>query len=141
MPNSPIIIGLFAAVFLVCAFALAKGGSAERFGAMAILANVALAFVIQPLTPPELTPLMLLGLDGVTALAFLGLAIGYASVWLGAVMLLYALQFGLHGYYIVAERPRDRLHVVVNNLDFLAISIALAVGTLVAWRRRRRAAA
>jgi hypothetical protein len=140
MPNSPILIGLFAVIFLVCAFALGKGGAAERFGAVAILANIILAFVGDALVPPAYGSLLQLTLDGVTALAFLILALSYASLWLGVVMLLYAIQFGLHGYYQLAQRPKDSIHVVINNVDFVLVSVCLAVGALVAWRRRNAAA-
>jgi hypothetical protein len=53
-------------------------------------------------------------------------------------MLLYALQFALHAFYYVAERPRDSMHVILNNLDFFAVCVCLAAGTAVAWRRRLR---
>jgi hypothetical protein len=72
--------------------------------------------------------------------ALLVIAVRYASFWLGAVMLLYALQFALHAVYYVVERPRDSLHVILNNLDFFAVCVCLAAGTAVAWRRRLRLA-
>jgi hypothetical protein len=123
---------------VVCLFAMLKGGSAERGGAIVILANMLIGVVIEATGP---TQIEILSLDAFTAAALLIMALRYASFWLGAVMLLYALQFALHAYYFVLERPRDFLHVVLNNLDFFAVSLCLAAGTVVAWRRRRRAAA
>jgi hypothetical protein len=123
---------------VVCLFAMLKGGSAERGGAIVILANMLIGVVIEATGP---TQIEILSLDGLTAAALLIMALRYASFWLGAVMLLYALQFALHAYYFVLERPRDFLHAVLNNLDFFAVSLCLAAGTVVAWRRRRAAAA
>jgi hypothetical protein len=56
-------------------------------------------------------------------------------------MLLYALQFALHAFYSVTQRPRDLPHAVINNLDFFAVSLCLVIGTAVSSRRRRRALA
>jgi hypothetical protein len=139
MPNSPIIIGFLAFGFGACAFALLKGGRAERIGALIILANILIGLGGELLFPKSI----MLALDALTATAMLVVAVMYASPWLGMVMLLYAVQFGLHAFYFVMARPRDPFHVMVNNLDFLAILICLAAGTAIAWRRRatRRAAA
>ena len=61
-----------------------------------------------------------------------------ASLWLGGVMLLYALQFSSHAFYIVTERASDRLHAIINNLDFTGVVVCLVSGTIVAWRRRNQ---
>jgi hypothetical protein len=134
MPNSPIIVGLLAFSLTACVFALVKGGRAERLGAAVILANMLLAVVGEHFFPKSI----LLWLDAGTATAMLVIAVRYASPWLGGVMLLYAIQFGLHAFYFVAQRPRDTLHVTVNNVDFLAISLCLVIGTAMSWRERVR---
>ena len=56
-------------------------------------------------------------------------------------MLLYAAQFTLYAFYFVTERPIDRFHAIVNNLDFSGITWCLVIGTAVAWRRRVKLAA
>lgn len=138
MPNSPIIIALLAFSISACLFAFVKGGAAERIGAGVILANLTAMLLASGYFLTN--PVMGLVLDALTAVVLLGLAVIYASFWLGGVMLLYALQFTLHAYYFVAERPRDHWHVVVNNIDFFAVSLSLVIGTAVTWRRRVRAA-
>ena len=112
--------------------ALSKGGWAERIGAAIILANT-LAYVVNETRFHS--PIASLVIDALTALAFLGVALRYASFWQGAVMLLYAMQFGLHAYYFVLERPvRDTLlHAVVNNTIFFAILACLTSGMAARW--------
>jgi hypothetical protein len=119
---------------LICVFAFSKGGWAERIGAAVILANT-LAYIVNETTVHN--PLANLFIDALTAVAFLAVAVRYASFWQGAVMLLYAMQFSLHAFYFVLERPRDMLHVIVNDVVFFAILACLAAGTALAWRRRR----
>jgi hypothetical protein len=115
-------------------FALVKGGAPERIGAAIILANLVLTGANDILLHDQR---VLLAIDGLTAVALLPLTLRYASVWLGAVMLLYGLQFGLHAFYFVLERPKDTLHVWINNSNFFAISAALAAGTAMSLMRRR----
>lgn len=125
-------------VLFACLFAFAKGGVAERAGAAVILANLLGGMVNEAQLHDQLITLVI---DAVTALALLALAVRYASFWLGGVMLLYALQFGLDAYYLVLGQPRDDLHIMLNNIDFVAVSACLGTGTALAWRRRRRATA
>jgi vacuolar-type H+-ATPase subunit I/STV1 len=122
------------ALFLVaCLFAFLKGGAAERYGAAIILANL-ITYSINELSGQS--QIVSLAIDALTAVLLLAVAIRYASIWLGAVMLLYALQFGLHGYYFVLEKPRDIAHVIINNTLFCGICLALVLGTLSNWRGR-----
>jgi len=125
-------------ILLVCLMAFLKGSAPERFGAAIILADLVLGMVGESITRSQM---LVLVRDGLTALALLFIVLRYASWWLGAVMLLYALQFALQAYYFVLERPRDSLLVAINNADFLAVGLCLAAGTVVAWRHRRKAAA
>jgi hypothetical protein len=141
MPNSPIIIALIAFSVLSCAFAFFRGATPERIGAGVIFANLLLTLGGQMIVSKSIFSVAQLTLDAVTALALLVLAVRYASLWLGAVMMLYALQFALHAFYSVTLRPRDLLHTVINNVDFFAISLCLVIGTAVSWGRRTRALA
>ncbi|MBS0361064.1 MAG: hypothetical protein JSR98_06765 [Proteobacteria bacterium] len=123
---------------LACLFALWKGGRSERIGAAIIWANI-IAYVVNEtllwghLQAQQVTSLVI---DGVTAAALLAVALIFASFWLGAVMLFYALQFSLHAFYFVTERPRDTLHAILNNIIFFAVIFCLLAGALLAWRRR-----
>jgi hypothetical protein len=121
--------------FAACLFAFAKGGLAERIGAAVILANLFATMANEALYHNQIISL---AIDGLTALVLLVVAVLYASFWLGAVMLLYALQFALQAYYFVLERPRDNLHVVLNNTDWFAISLCLVAGTAMTWMSRER---
>lgn len=144
MPNSPIVIALTLLTLGICLFALWKGGQAERFGAGLILTNALLSTAGDLLFPHADLAILWLIADGLTAVGLLIIAVVYASFWLGGVMLLYAILFTLHSFYFVTGREVDVFHARVNNLDFLGISICLAIGTTIAWRRRiaaRKAAA
>ena len=118
---------------LMCVFALAKGGQAERIGAGIIIANLVAGIVNERWLHLDLVHL---GIAGVTALVLLAVAVRFASLWLGGVMLLYAMQFALIAYYLVLEQKRDFVYVVTNNVLFCTVTLCLAVGTALAWRRR-----
>ena len=143
MPTSAIAIGLTALTLGICLLALWKGGSAERMGAALILANALLGNAGSLFFPDSIPAVVWLIGDGLTAVGLLIVAVVYASFWLGGVMILYAALFTLHSFYFVTSRPIDLFHARANNLDFLGISICLAIGTIISWRRRiksRRAA-
>ena len=123
---------------LICLFAFLKGGTPERIGAVVVIANTLAYMVSETLLHNQIVNLTV---DGLTALVLLAVAVRYASFWQGAVMLLYAMQFGLHAFYFVLERPRDNFHVIVNNGIFFAVCTCLATGTAIAWRRRQTATA
>jgi hypothetical protein len=125
-------------ILLVCLLAFVKGGTAERIGAAIILADLIIGMVAERFSQNQIFVLLR---DGLTAVALLVIVLRYASWWLGGVMLLYALQFALQAYYFVLERPRDDVLVIVNNADFLAVSLCLGAGTVAAWLRRRASTA
>jgi hypothetical protein len=141
MPTSPIVLGLIALTLGVSLFALWKGGAAERAGGAVVGANLMLSIISALVLPDGIQTIARLTLDGLTALCLLVIAVRYASFWLGGVMLLYAAQFSLHAFYIVTSRPIDLLHIRINNVNFLAVSVCLAVGTAVAWWQRAKVAA
>ncbi|WP_334164527.1 hypothetical protein [Phenylobacterium sp.] len=126
-------------VAATCVFGLVKGGAPERFAAGLILANLLVGVLNGWVIDHQ--PLLSLVNNGLTALLLLPLTVYYASFWLGGVMLLYGLLFTLHAYYTVVARPYDELFANLNNLNFFAVSLCLLSGTVIAWRRRRRAAA
>src|SRR5947209_3585595 len=91
-----ILVGILVGVFLL---ALWKGDAPERIGAGVNMAAGLLATGLQYVLSPEAQPVILLLVDGALAAGFLFLALRYASLWLGAALLLQAVQFSLHAYY------------------------------------------
>jgi len=124
----------------VLAFAWFKGGLPERYGASLKVVTSAAALGAHHLLKQDSISVALLTLDGLLAVGFLALAIRYASLWIGAAMLLQAGQFSLHAWYLVGEMPRDRFYAIANNLVTIGILLCILVGTTIAWTRRRRAA-
>ncbi len=120
-------------------FALWKGGRAERTAAAIVIANALLGEAIHWLLPASESVIRLLN-DGLTALALLAVTLRYGALWMGGVMLFFAAQFSLHSYYLVTNHPMDRLHALINNIDWSAITWCLIIGTAVAWRGRERRA-
>jgi len=51
-------------------------------------------------------------------------------------MLLQAVQFTLHAWYMLGEKKPDFFHGVVNNAVTMGILLCIAFGTATAWRRR-----
>src|SRR6185436_7495479 len=135
MPGALIVLLLYLWTFLACAFAVWKGGPAERLGAGVIFLATAAPPALRAIAPVDLTA------DGLVGVAFLVLTLRYGSVWLGVTMLLFAAQFALHSFYAVTERPADLLHAEINNAVFLGVSLSLTAGAALAWRRQRRLAA
>lgn len=134
----PLISSLMAFCLLTCVFAFWKGGLAERLAAAVIVASIVAGCLSWAFFESQVVDL---AIDGISALALLVVVLRFASPWLGAAMLVYAIQFGLDAYYLVLERPsaNDKFHIAVNNADTLAISLCLAAGTILALRRRARA--
>jgi len=125
---------------LVCGLAWAKGSAAERLGSVIVLAGSIAAALIQILLRAQAEALALLLLEGLYSLAFLMLALRYASPWLGGAMLLQALQFGLHAFYIVAERRHDMTYGLVNNLNSIGVLFCILFGIFATVRRKAHAA-
>jgi hypothetical protein len=122
----------------VCAYALWKGGPAERMGSIVIIVLSVTERFMHAL-PQGWWPIVALCGDALTALGLLVVAVRFASLWLGAVMLLYAAQFTLHSFYLVTGRNSDTpLHIVISDINFAAILFCLTAGTTLAWRSRIR---
>ncbi|OHB34107.1 MAG: hypothetical protein A2882_03095 [Phenylobacterium sp. RIFCSPHIGHO2_01_FULL_70_10] len=132
---------LWVLLLAVCAFAFSRGGEPERWGAGLILAITVASALGDALLPQGIFLVARLLAEGALALGFLFVAIRYASLWLGGVMLLQAVQFSLQAYYFVTHRAHDATYVVINNIDFFGILACLTAGTLASSRRRRAFAA
>src|SRR4029453_5037705 len=105
MPTSLIVQFFSVLGVLICGLALWKGSIAERIGAAIISADMVLWMGGSSFLPRAYEKLIVLMADAVTALGLLAVALRYTSPWLGGAMLLYAVQFTLHSYYLVTERP------------------------------------
>jgi hypothetical protein len=129
------LVGVLFGVFL---FAMWKGDLPERIGAAVNLGAGLIATGFQFVLDPDAQSIALLAVDAALAASFLFLALRYASLWLGAALLLQAVQFSLHAYYLVVGAHHDWNYKVINNLDTSGINLAILVGTALAWRRRVR---
>ena len=130
----------WSATLLVCAFAWLKGSAAERWGSAIVLIGSIVAALIQISLRGQPEALALLLSEGLYSLAFLMLALRYTSPWLGGAMLLQAMQFGLHAYYIVAERRHDLTYGLVNNFNTIGVLLCILFGIFASARRKSRAA-
>ncbi len=122
------------AIVLVTAFAWLRGGWPEKIGSLANLVATVLLLVLIRTVGLSSIGSGLLVIDGVLGLVFLGLAVRFTSLWLGAAMLLQAAQFSLHAYYLVVGREVDLLFAAVNNIVSWGVLLAILIGTLVTWR-------
>lgn len=139
MPESlPTQIGWLATLG-VLALAWLKGGPPERYGATLKVATSLIALGVHHLLNQDSISGALLTADGLLAVGFLALAIRYASLWLGAAMLLQAGQFSLHAWYLVNGLERNYVYAVTNNLVTVGILVCILVGTLISWWRRAKA--
>jgi len=136
MTLSFLLTSIFCVAGLV--FAAWKGSAAERIAAGIVTANLILGVISYWLLPDFVGTIRFFN-DGLAAVALLGVTIVYGALWMGGVMLFYAAQFSLHAYYFVTDRAdADRLHAIINNVDFSGIVWCLIIGTAVAWRRRAK---
>ncbi|SFK53192.1 hypothetical protein [Caulobacter sp. UNC279MFTsu5.1] len=117
------------------------GGRVERQVALLVVV-MSLAITLIGLIPDKTIqkPSYFL-VDGLFGAGLLVMAMRYTTAWLGVAVLLQAAQFSLHAYYLVAGKLYDTFYAMVNNLVSLGVLLCLAVGCLLAWRKRRRVAA
>ena len=133
-----IVLVMDVAIVVAAALAWVKGGPPERIGGAINLIAAGLAFAVHLVAGAELQSTLLLVVDGILALGFLGLAIRYAALWIGGTMLLQGGQFALHAYYIVSHRGYDRTYAIVNNGVSWGIVGCIVAGALAAWWRNSR---
>lgn len=128
---------IWIAIFALSALAWVKGGRPERLGALAVILGALAVLATHAAAPTAAQPMILLVIDGGLAAAFLLLAMQFVSPWLGVAMLLQAIQFSLHAYYLVVEKAHDNLYKMVNNINTVGVMLCILAGTLLAWRQRR----
>ena len=128
----------WAATLVVCGLAWTRGSPAERWGSVIVLIGSIVSIPIQFLLPEPSQAVVSLLCEGLYGLSFLMLALRYASPWLGGAMLLQAIQFSLHAYYIVGDLPHDQTYRIVNNLNSAGVLICILFGIFASWRRQAR---
>ena len=117
--------------------AWSRGGPAERWGATMILVGNLFVAGIHFLVPAELQALVLLMGEAALAVGFLIVAMRYLSPWLGLAMILQAIQFSLHAYYLIGEKPHDYLYRAINNFNTFAILLIILAATILSALRYR----
>jgi hypothetical protein len=133
-PLSIIVVGLNV---LAALFAAWRGDRAARIaGAVNLFNSVSLLIYGAITGNAQSGEVLELTGDLIWAVGLLMLVVRYASLWLGVTMMLQAVQFSLHAYYLVMERSHDLIHAWVNNLNEVGISICIIIGTAQAIRRR-----
>ena len=127
-------------IALTVALAWWKGGQAERIGAGLVLIASLIALAVHLSVPPDLQATALLAGEAGLAVGFLIVAMRYLNSWLGLAMILQAIQFSLHAYYLIAEKQHDYLYRLINNVNTVAILLVILTATLMTWRRRSQTA-
>lgn len=137
MFHSPLPIIVIGLTFAAAVFAAWKGDRAARIaGAVSLLDTLAPLVYGAVTGNVQVSEVLELTVDLVWAIGLLMLVVRYASLWLGVTMLLQAVQFSLHAYYLVMDRPHDLIHAWINNLNEVGISICIIIGAATAIRRR-----
>ena len=134
--QSQILLGL---ILFSVTFAWWKGGRPERVGALFNGVIAVGVTVIQALLNDALQTLPILIADGVLAIGFLILAIRYASLWLGAAMILQAMGFMMHSALLLGliADPEYAYYAAMNAMS-AGVILSIILGTAYAWAVRRR---
>lgn len=133
--QSQILLGL---ILFSVAFAWWKGGRPERVGA---LFNGVIAIgvtLVQVVIHESLSTLPILLADGLLAVGFLILAIRYASLWLGAAMILQAIGFAMHSALMLEVVDPGYAYYAAMNAMSAGVILSIIVGTAYSWVLRRK---
>ena len=130
---------IFAGVaLLICGFAFAKGGPAERTFAGAYVLAWFASLVAQN-QAGAMFPWALFAIDCVLLVVFAGLSWKFRSAWLVWAVALQALAVVSHIMNLFVVGPSTTAFYTVLNLTSYGILVALAVGAFWAWQERRAA--
>lgn len=136
-----------AAIIFVLGFALLRGRSAEKYGALVYFASVVLSTIVNVVWSSDRAVIFEMTCDAAAAVGFLLLALRFNSLWLGAAMMVKGVQLALHATHLT-----DHQDLVVAGTNVYALGLTLISfvilgiifgGTLASVRhgRRTRAAA
>lgn len=132
-----------AALVASSAFVFAKGRTAERLAVLLIDLTWLGLLCVQHLTGEIVPEIPFVASDLVLALGFLILAVRFASLWLGAGMLLEGALFFLHSTHISEHPARSYGYLVsVNVLSYCVLGtvVGAAAANWFKKMRDRRAA-
>ena len=136
MYHSPLAILVIVCALAAAPLALWKGDTPARIAGVVSALNSLTLPVSLIFLQMQFGEVVELTIDFIWAIGLLMLVVRYAYRWLGVTMLLQAVQFSLHAYYLVMDMPPDRLHAWINNLNTTGISLSIMAGVFLAWRRR-----
>ena len=128
--SSLVLLVFWACLVGVVVFAWRRGGAPERIAASALLAAAVLVESIHAWMPKPGQSAALLVVDGMLA------ALRYVRPWLGIAMVLEGVQFSLHAYFFVVDKPHNYFYSLVNNLVTIGVLLCLVTGSFQAWRQR-----
>lgn len=134
--SSLVVLVFWACLIGVVVFAWWRGGAPERIAATAVLTGALFVEFIHAILPRGAQAGALLLGEGVLALVLLLAALRYVRPWLGVAMVLEGVQFSLHAYFFVVEKPHNYFYSVVNNLVTIGVLLCLVTGSFQAWRQR-----
>lgn len=135
---------LVALIFWACLLGVVvlawwRGGAAEQIAASAVLGGALAVELIHAVLPRPVQAGALLLVEGALALTFLLTSMRYVRPWLGVAMVLEGLQFALHAYFFVEEKPHNYFYSLFNNLITIGVLLCVLIGTGMAWRRHAKA--
>ena len=107
MTLNPVVLAIWLTILATFTLSVWKGGTAERWAGSLVAAGALSAYIIHRTVPEDALSLALLFAEFLLACGFLALAVRYVCLWLGAAMMFQAVQFTLHAWYLLLERPRE----------------------------------
>jgi hypothetical protein len=138
MYHSPLAILVICSAVVAALLAIWQGDRAARIAGVVNAVNALVLPLSRVVLQQHVGEVLQLAVDFIWAVGLLMLVVRFAYRWLGVTMLLQAVQFSLHAYYLVNDLPSDKLHAWVNNLDTVGISASIIAGVYLAWQRRKR---
>ena len=128
-----------ATVFLVCLFALTKGGPPERIGAAVVLSGWFLSILAQHYIGYASAQWPVLLIDVAALTMFVALVWKSPRTWPVWASAFQLLAIASHVMVLMKLRPEISAFYTVINMSGYGIIIALGVGTFFAWQERRAA--
>lgn len=139
MPSKEILFQVFvlSLAVIIPVWAIIAGGMAERLSALMFMVATLASKSVEQFSEAQHAGTLFLAIDGVMALGFLILALGYRHLWIALMMFTMAGFFSIHAFYEMTDRDLDPTFAHLSNLATLVLLVSLAIGV---WTSRRRAA-
>jgi hypothetical protein len=132
-----------AALILACAFAFARGGAAERWGAAIIafswVGSYIISFALHDVFSDQIRELTFLMVDALLSAGLLFLAFRFAKLWLGFAMLMLSGELALHGAAMGDWGFQFQKYIFLNNALSFGLLALLALATILARRSEKGA--